>query len=75
MKHWIALILAGVAFSAAAECMKTGSVCVEPGGTRIVNGIPVTRECWAGEDEYTCLTEDAGVDGCATLNAAPVEAA
>ena len=75
MKHWIALILAGVAFSAAAECMKTGSVCVEPGGTRIVNGIPVTRECWAWEDEYTCLTEDAGVDGCATLNAARVEAA
>ena len=30
------------------RCIVTASVCVEAGGTRIVNGIAVTRDCWGG---------------------------
>ena len=61
------------------RCIVTASVCVEAGGTRIVDGIAVTRDCWATRDTYTCITpvaanddgqnsNDATVtDGCATL--------
>lgn len=58
------------------ECIVTASVCVEPGGTRIVDGIAVTRDCWATRDTYACLAPvEAGgegedsTDGCATLAA------
>jgi conjugal transfer mating pair stabilization protein TraN len=44
------------------SCTKTGSVCVEAGGTRIVNGLPVTKDCWAYQDTYSCksLENDCG---------------
>ena len=61
------------------RCIVTDSVCVEAGGTRYVEGVAVTRDCWATRETYTCLAAvDAGngseegdaatVDGCATLN-------
>jgi len=30
------------------------SRCVEPGGERIFNGVPVTRSCWSREFDYEC---------------------
>ena len=42
-----AVCLALLSLSAAAHCVKTGTVCVEAGGTRLVDGIPVTRDCWS----------------------------
>lgn len=53
----------------AAFCVKTESVCTEPGGTRLINGIPVTRDCWVEQQTYACLTPDTGTDGCQTLRA------
>lgn len=49
-------------------CFVTESTCVEPGGTRVVNGIEVTRDCWATRDTYACIKpDDEAIDGCATL--------
>ena len=61
--------------AAADNCVKTGTVCVESGGTRLVDGIPVTRDCWATRDTYACLQEDNSVNGCASFEAAPETAA
>ena len=52
------------------ECIVTERTCSEPGGTRIVNGIAVTRDCWAYTEKKSCLTdESAEADGCSTLSA------
>lgn len=50
------------------NCIRTADVCVEAGGTRLVNGVAVTRDCWAWRQTYACLTPaDVGLNGCATL--------
>ncbi|MFY7904729.1 MAG: conjugal transfer protein TraN, partial [Burkholderiaceae bacterium] len=38
------------------KCQKTTSVCTDPGGTRIINGQPITKDCWAWEETYACVT-------------------
>lgn len=38
------------------QCQKTGSVCMEPGGTRIVNGKEVTKDCWSWQETYACVS-------------------
>ena len=49
-------------------CVVTGKVCVEPGETRLVDGVPVTRDCWSWRETYACLTPDTdSVNGCETL--------
>ncbi len=63
------------ALPAAAQCVKTDTVCVEAGGTRLVNGVPVTRDCWSERDTYSCLEEDATENGCAAFESAPSSAA
>lgn len=73
-RRMTAVCLALLSVSAAAHCVKTGSVCTEGGGTRLVDGIPVTRECWSERETWACLTEDTGVNGCRTLDAAPMDA-
>lgn len=35
-------------------CVLAAHTCVEPGGTRIINGLPVTKDCWRWQDSYTC---------------------
>ena len=61
------LLAAGLA---SAECVVTERTCTEPGGTRVVNGVPVTRDCWAYAEKKTCLTDETGeADGCGTLSA------
>ncbi|MDR9836838.1 MULTISPECIES: conjugal transfer protein TraN [Herbaspirillum] len=36
-------------------CYLAEHKCVEPGGTRVINGLPVTKECWKYEDKYSCI--------------------
>jgi conjugal transfer mating pair stabilization protein TraN len=38
------------------QCQKTTSVCVDPGGTRMVNGKAVTKDCWGWEETYACVS-------------------
>lgn len=35
-------------------CRKESETCVEEGGTKIVNGKPVTKDCWRYEIKYVC---------------------
>ncbi|WP_309091917.1 conjugal transfer protein TraN [Phenylobacterium sp.] len=35
-------------------CRLTNSECTQPGGTRNVNGVPTTADCWEQTDTYTC---------------------
>ena len=50
------------------NCITTQKICVEEGGTRVINGIPVTRDCWAWQEESTCISPiPNAIDGCATL--------
>lgn len=52
------------------NCIITGRVCVEEGGTRLIDGVPVTRDCWSYRDTYACLSPDTqSVNGCSTLQA------
>ena len=52
------------------NCVVTGRVCVEAGGTRLVDGVPVTRDCWSYRDTYACMVPDTeSVNGCSTLQA------
>lgn len=65
----LALLLAAAA-CVRAECVVTSRTCTEPGGTRLINGVAVTRECWAYAEQKACLADEAGeADGCATLAA------
>lgn len=51
-----------------AGCLVTRKTCIDPGATRVIDGIAVTRDCWGYEEEKTCLKEETGVDGCKTLS-------
>ncbi|MCM2547193.1 conjugal transfer protein TraN [Burkholderia glumae] len=55
----------GVA-SAVPTCQRTGETCVEPAGTRTINGVPVYADCWNYQDTYQCQAANA-VDDCAPL--------
>lgn len=35
-------------------CRKRETVCTEGGETRIIDGVPVTTDCWAEQDVYDC---------------------
>lgn len=39
------------------DCELAEKVCVEGAGTRIVGGVPVTKECWRWEEKYSCATK------------------
>ncbi|MDD5395011.1 MAG: conjugal transfer protein TraN [Thiothrix sp.] len=51
-------------------CTLAEHKCTEAGGTRNINGLNVTKDCWAWEDTYTCLgnrqnsCEDLEAKGC-----------
>lgn len=51
----------------AAECIKTGTICLEPNQTRNVNGTNITKDCWRYEDTYQCTTSVAGEKSCDPL--------
>lgn len=55
-------------FASNPHCQKTGSVCVEPGGTRNINGLDVTKDCWKREDTFACV---AAANDCQDLKSNP----
>ena len=52
----------------AAQCVRTGSACVEGAGTRNINGFPNYQPCWRYEDTYQC-TAAVGIKSCGPLEA------
>lgn len=47
-------------------CQKNGQTCTQGPETRVINGLPVFKACWAFEDNYTCATP-AAADYCQPL--------
>jgi conjugal transfer mating pair stabilization protein TraN len=41
-----------------ASCRLAANVCVEPGGTRNIAGLPVYKDCWAWRETYTCIAQN-----------------
>lgn len=65
----IALAIFGASLCLAQTCKKTGTQCVQGAGTRMVNGVAITRDCWQYQDTYDCY-ESTAVDTCAPLREA-----
>ncbi|WP_053077649.1 conjugal transfer protein TraN [Burkholderia cepacia] len=61
-----ATLLAAPVAHAAPTCQRTGSTCVEPAGTRVINGIPLYQDCWNYQDTYECQAASA-VNDCTPL--------
>lgn len=59
------------------QCVAVGEVCIEPAGTRMINGIAVTRDCWAKRTTYECLKPTSnttnGCDPLQSLGCAPMQ--
>ncbi|CAH1073263.1 IncF plasmid conjugative transfer protein TraN [Candidatus Nitrotoga sp. 1052] len=36
-------------------CAIASHICIEPAATRIINGLPVYKDCWSWQDNYSCL--------------------
>lgn len=45
-------------------CKLAQKTCIEPGGTRNIDGLDVTKDCWKWEEKYTCAVVS---DECADL--------
>lgn len=60
------VLLASPAARAVPTCQRTGSVCVEPAATRVINGIPLYQDCWNYQDTYQCQAASA-VNDCTPL--------
>lgn len=60
MKHFVrALIALAFAISpllaGAADCQKTGSVCVDGPSTKNISGANIYKDCWKYQDTYQCV--------------------
>lgn len=51
-----------------AQCELTNTVCTEGRATRTLNGLQVTRDCWAWDYSYQCTTYES-FDGCQAVPA------
>ncbi len=55
-------------------CALTKSICTEPGGNRVFNGVSVYQPCWNTQNNYSCApADDHSCDslvssGCSTIN-------
>ncbi|MEM9093951.1 MAG: conjugal transfer protein TraN [Pseudomonadota bacterium] len=47
-----------------ANCSFLAETCVEGAATRLINGVPVTRDCWRFERNYQCAALGGVVDDC-----------
>lgn len=45
-------------------CRLKETVCTQPGGTRIINGVPTTAACWEEQDVYECETTGEDATNC-----------
>ena len=64
---------------AAPDCLLTGTVCTAPKQTRVIDGVPVSRDCWEYQDMYQCRGQNQASDcqplrerGCAQIGSACV---
>ena len=64
---------------AAPDCLLTGTVCTAPKQTRMIDGVPVSRDCWEYQDQYQCRSQNQASDcqplrdrGCAQIGSACV---
>lgn len=46
------------------NCSLTSTTCTQAGGTRTVNGVNATADCWEKTDSYTCTTRSGGKSNC-----------
>lgn len=40
------------------SCQLSENKCIEPGGTRVINGMSVYKDCWKYQESYTCIVQD-----------------
>ena len=50
-----------------AKCTMQEKQCTQAGGTRVINGLPVTKDCWEWTSKYVCLDPQAGNSECGSL--------
>lgn len=65
LAHLMLLAAPTVAY-ARDTCVFKESVCVDGPSTKVINGVPVTKDCWEYQDKYECLEPDPA-DFCAPL--------
>ena len=54
------------------NCWKqSGPTCIEAGGTRTINGLAVTKDCWKYEEVYNCLDPSVTFSTCAPYSSDP----
>ena len=41
-----------------AECGLESKVCIEGAETRVINGLPVYKDCWLYQETFTCLSDN-----------------
>ncbi len=51
------------------ECYVAAQRCIEPGETRVINGVAVYKDCWRYERDYACASSGVS-NSCQTLEAA-----
>lgn len=49
------------------DCSVLKTVCIEPGGTKEINGELVTKDCWKYEATYVCGASDKPSSNCSSL--------
>jgi len=49
------------------NCTLASHTCVDPAETRIINGLPVYKDCWSWQDNYACIGQMQ--NDCAALQA------
>ncbi len=54
----------------AAECRKTGEVCVDGPSTKVISGTSIYRACWKYQSTYECVDPN-NIDYCAAIAATP----
>ena len=52
------------------SCEVSGKSCIEGAETRIIDGVPVYKDCWRYEVQYQCESSD-GISTCSDLSANP----
>lgn len=50
-----------------AECALSNKVCIEGAETRVINGLPVYKDCWKYKEEFACLSGNE-VSTCDSIN-------
>jgi conjugal transfer mating pair stabilization protein TraN len=70
----------GGAALAAADCQKSGEVCVAPHQTRLIGGVSVQRDCWEYRATYQCRSKQYSNDcqplkdrGCAQIGSVCID--